>query len=218
MYNPYNVPLCPYCINQAMYDPYIMYNTYREYPYRYYDNPPIYNSDFLNHLDNNYLPFVDEMEYDSRVDFPPSPNYNGSIKLKDNGPNPYVVNINAASKQNDNFRTALWTGKYLQVTLMSIPVGGEIGLEIHPVTDQFLRIEDGQGLVKMGDRKDRLYFQEKLNDDSAIMIPAGTWHNIINTGNKPLKLYSIYAPPHHPFGTVHKTKAEAEAAEKSQGR
>lgn len=99
---------------------------------------------------------------------------------------------------------------------MSIPVGGEIGLEIHPATDQFLRIEDGQGLVKMGDREGRLYFQEKLNDDSAIMIPAGTWHNIINTGNKPLKLYSIYAPPHHPFGTVHKTKAEAEAAEKKQ--
>lgn len=217
MYNPYNAPLCPYCINQPIYDPYIMYNAYREYPY-YYNNPTVYKPDLLNAFDNDYIPFDDDIEYDSRVKFPQPPSYFPPIKLKDNGPNPYVVNINEATKQNNNFRTALWTGKHLQVTLMSIPVGGEIGLEIHPVTDQFLRIEDGQGLVKMGDRKDRLYFQEKLNDDSAIMIPAGTWHNIINTGNKPLKLYSIYAPPHHPFGTIHKTKAEAEAAEKGQDR
>ena len=218
MYNPYKAHLCPYCIDQLMYDPYIMYNAYRTYQSPYYPYPQMYNSDFLNQFADEYVPFTDEREYSSRMNFPHPPYCKIPTKPKDYGPEPFVVNINEASKQNNNFRTALWTGKYLQVTLMSIPVGGEIGLEIHPDTDQFLRIEEGQGLVKMGDRKDRLYFQKKVYDDFAIMIPAGTWHNIINTGNKPIKLYSIYAPPHHPFGTVHKTKAEAEAAEKSQGK
>lgn len=136
-----------------------------------------------------------------------------SIDLKDNGKRPFVVNINRAAQQNRTFRTALWTGKHLQVTLMSINVGEDIGLEVHPSTDQFLRIEDGQGIVQMGDREDRLYFQQNVSDDDAIMVPAGTWHNLINTGNRPLKLYTIYAPPEHPYGTVHTTKAEAEAEE-----
>jgi mannose-6-phosphate isomerase-like protein (cupin superfamily) len=140
-----------------------------------------------------------------------------SIKLQDFGPEPFVININEASKENNNFRTAIWTGRHLQVTLMSINVGEDIGLEIHPEIDQFIRIEEGQGIVKMGDRKDRLNFQRKVYDDFAFIIPAGTWHNLINTGNKPIKLYSIYAPPQHPHGTVHKTKADAEAAEKKRG-
>ncbi|WP_330389510.1 cupin domain-containing protein [Geosporobacter ferrireducens] len=134
-------------------------------------------------------------------------------KPKDYGPKPFVVNIEEATKQNNTFRTALWTGSHLQLTLMSINVGEDIGLEIHPNLDQFIRIEEGQGLVKMGDRKDRLDFQEKVYDDFAIIIPAGKWHNLINTGCKPLKLYSIYAPPQHPHGTVHETKAIAETAE-----
>jgi mannose-6-phosphate isomerase-like protein (cupin superfamily) len=134
-------------------------------------------------------------------------------RLKDYGPEPFVVNIEEVTKQNTAFRTALWTGKHLQLTLMSIPVGEDIGLEIHPDLDQFIRIEEGQGLVMMGDRKDRLDFQEKVYDDFAFIIPAGKWHNLINTGNKPIKLYSIYAPPQHPRGTVHETKAIAEAAE-----
>ncbi|MCD7034157.1 cupin domain-containing protein [Metabacillus sp. GX 13764] len=134
-------------------------------------------------------------------------------RLKDYGPNPYVVNINQAAKQNNNYRTAIWTGQHLQVTLMSINVGEDIGLEIHPNIDQFLRIEQGQGIVQMGKRRNNLNFVRRVSDDSAIMIPAGTWHNVTNTGNIPLKLYSIYAPPQHPFGTVHRTKAEAQAAE-----
>ncbi|TWI60042.1 cupin domain-containing protein [Halalkalibacter nanhaiisediminis] len=134
-------------------------------------------------------------------------------RLRDYGSQPFVVNINEATKQNNTYRTALWTGSHLQVTLMSINVGEDIGLEIHPTVDQFLRIEEGQGLVQMGDRKDRLDFEANVYDDYAIMVPAGTWHNVTNTGNKPLKLYSIYAPPEHPFGTVHKTKAMAMAAE-----
>lgn len=131
------------------------------------------------------------------------------IPLKDYGKQPYVVNIDQAAKQNNTYRTAIWTGEHLQVTLMSINVGEDIGLEVHPDVDQFLRIEDGQGLVQMGDSKDQLDFRAEVYDDYAIMVPAGKWHNLINTGNKPLKLYTIYAPPEHPFGTVHKTKADA---------
>lgn len=132
----------------------------------------------------------------------------GDLELRDYGPEPFVVNINQAAKQNTNFRTALWTGRYLQLTLMSINVGEDIGLEIHPDVDQFIRIEQGQGLVQMGDRECRLDFQRYVYDDFAIFIPAGKWHNLINTGNIPLKLYSIYAPPEHPHGTVHVVKPE----------
>jgi len=136
-----------------------------------------------------------------------------SLPLKDYGPEPFVINIDQATKQNDTFRTALWTGDHLQLTLMSIKPGEEIGLEIHPHLDQFLRVEQGQGIVKMGDSKDNLDFERKVSDGYAIIIPDGTWHNVINTGNIPLKLYSIYAPPQHPKGTVQKTKEEAIAAE-----
>lgn len=133
--------------------------------------------------------------------------------IRDYGSNPYVVDIEKVTKQNETFRTALWTGKHLQLTLMSINVGEDIGLEVHPNLDQFIRIEDGEGLVQMGDSKDNLTFQKKAIADYAIFVPAGKWHNLTNTGNKPIKLYSIYAPPEHPFGTVHATKEIAMAAE-----
>ena len=138
--------------------------------------------------------------------------------MRDYGPEPFVVNIEEVTKQNNTYRTALWTGSHLQVTLMSIKVGGDIGLEVHPHLDQFIRIEEGQGLVKMGNRKDKLDFQRNVYDDFAFIIPARKWHNLVNTGNKPLKLYSIYAPPQHPRGTVHETKEIAEAAEKKHSR
>lgn len=131
------------------------------------------------------------------------------INIKDYGPEPYVVDIEDATKQNNTYRTAIWTGKHLQVTLMSLKAGEDIGLEIHPHVDQFLRIEQGKGIVRMGKTRDNLNIERKVEDDSAIMVPAGTWHNVINTGRTPLKLYSIYAPPQHPRGTVHRTKAEA---------
>lgn len=136
-------------------------------------------------------------------------------QLRDHGKEPFVINIENATKRNRNFRTAIWTGNHLQVTLMSIKVGEDIGLERHRSTDQFLRIEDGQGIVEMGRSRNNLYFRRRVGDDDAIMVPAGMWHNITNIGNKPLKLYSIYAPPEHPFGTVHRTKAEAMAAEEN---
>lgn len=139
--------------------------------------------------------------------------YDGNPQLKDYGSNPFVINIEQASRRNRNYRTALWTGKHLQVTLMSIGVGEDIGLEVHPDVDQFIRIEQGRGVVRMGQRKDRLDFQREVGDDDAIMVPAGTWHNVVNTGHVPLKLYTIYAPPEHPFGTVHRTKEEAHHSE-----
>lgn len=131
--------------------------------------------------------------------------------LNDHGPNPFVTDINQATKANPNYRTTLWTGNYLQLTLMCIPAGGEIGLERHPDTDQFLRVESGCGVAMMGPRQDMLNYRQPVKNDSAIFVPAGTWHNVINTGCCPLKLYSIYAPPHHPHGTVHTTKAQADA-------
>lgn len=138
-------------------------------------------------------------------------------EIMDYGGEPFVVDIEEITKQNNHFRTALWTGDHLQVTLMSIDIGEDIGLEVHPTLDQFLRIEHGQGMVQMGDSKDRLDFEEQVFDDYAIVIPAGKWHNLTNTGNQPLKLYSIYAPPEHPFGTVHETKDIAIAAEEEHG-
>lgn len=140
--------------------------------------------------------------------------YNAShTDLKDYGPNPLVINIGCAAKSNPNYRTALWTGNHLQVTLMSIPVGGDIGVEMHPNLDQFIRIECGNALVLMGEKQECMRHQQRVNQGYAAIVPAGTWHNIINTGNVPLKLYAIYAPTQHPFGTIQETKKVAEAAE-----
>lgn len=179
-----------------------MYNPYQMYPY--YMNIPQYNLDIMY----NY--------YSTPPHFPNMPRSNSElwrIELKDYGPQPFVVNIEDATLQNNNFRTALWTGNHLQLTLMSIPVGGDTGLEIHPNLDQFVRLEQGEGIIRMGDRRDYLIFQERVYEDFAFIIPAGKWHNLINTGHEPIKLYSIYSPPQHPKGTVHVTMAEAEAAE-----
>jgi len=128
--------------------------------------------------------------------------------VTDHGPKPFVVDIEKAALNNGTFRTALWTGHHFQLTVMSIAVGDDIGLECHPDTDQFLRIEEGQGLVMMGPNKCHFNINQPVFDGSAIFVPAGTWHNLINTGNRPIKLYSIYAPPEHPWGTVHETKAD----------
>ena len=132
--------------------------------------------------------------------------------VTDYGPYPFSINIHQAAQRNPYFRTALWTGKYLQITLMSILPGEDIGVEMHPNVDQFLRVEQGQGVVQFGDQQGNLGQVSPIQDDSAIVVPAGTWHNVVNTGNIPLKLYSIYAPPNHPFGTIYLTKAEAVAA------
>ena len=127
-------------------------------------------------------------------------------EIRDYGGEPLIVNIEEVTNRNNTYRTALWTGDKLQVTVMCIPVGGDIGLEIHPHTDQFIRIENGCALAVMGCKKDCLNIRKNISSDYAVIVPAGTWHNIINIGKVPLKLYSIYAPPQHPYGTVHETK------------
>lgn len=132
--------------------------------------------------------------------------------MQDHGPNPYVVNVETLTLENENFRTAAWTGKNLQMTLMTIQSGDDIGLEVHEDHDQFLRIEQGTASVQMGPTKDELETWD-AEDDFAIFVPAGTWHNVVNTGDEALKLYSIYSPPEHEHGTVHETKAIADAAE-----
>jgi mannose-6-phosphate isomerase-like protein (cupin superfamily) len=123
----------------------------------------------------------------------------------DYGPEPYVVDVQRMAEDNENFREAIWTGNYLQMTLMSIPTGGEIGLENHQDTDQLLRVEQGKAIVKMGKSKEWLDAQIGMREGDAVFVPAGTWHNVINTGQNPLKLSSVYAPPHHPRGTVQRT-------------
>jgi len=147
--------------------------------------------------------------YPCRAAAPYYPDCGQYIRLIDYGPDPFAVNIAQAARQNENFRTALWTGEHLQLTLMSIRAGDDIGLEMHPDVDQFLRVEEGQGLVMMGNSVDNLHFRQRVGGGYAIVIPAGIWHNLINTGPMPLKLYSIYAPPQHPHGTVHETKKDA---------
>lgn len=131
----------------------------------------------------------------------------------DQGPKPYVANIEDLTLGNDKFRQAAWTGSNLQLTLMSIAVGGEVGLEKHDDLDQFLRIEKGRARVLMGSAKDDLEHEWEASDDFMILIPGGTWHNMINIGDEPLKIYSLYAPPAHPHGTVHETYDEAMEAE-----
>jgi mannose-6-phosphate isomerase-like protein (cupin superfamily) len=131
----------------------------------------------------------------------------------DYGPNPYVADIQQMAIENQNFRTALWTGKHLQMTLMSIPVQGDIGLEVHPDTDQLIRVEQGKAVVRMGVSEAQQDFEQTMRKGDAVFIPAGTWHNVVNTGVIALKVSSVYAPPNHPKGTVHRTKEEAERAE-----
>jgi mannose-6-phosphate isomerase-like protein (cupin superfamily) len=115
----------------------------------------------------------------------------------------FVTNIEVVSRENEDFRRVLYTAKHSQLVLMSIPGGTDIGEEVHDV-DQFIRVEEGCGQSIL-DGVDR-----DLTDGSAVVIPAGVRHNIINTSpDKPLKLYTIYAPPHHEDAIVHHTKADA---------
>ena len=123
----------------------------------------------------------------------------------------YRTNIETETVQNNNFRKVLYTGEYSQLVLMSLKPLEEIGLEIHEDNDQFFRFEAGQGKCIIDDN------EYELSDGVAVVVPAGAEHNIINTSNtEDLKLYTIYSPPNHPDGTVHKTKQEAMAAEQHE--
>lgn len=122
----------------------------------------------------------------------------------------FVDNIEEKTEQNSFFRQVLYTGKYTQLVVMSLLPGEEIGIEVHPVVDQFFRIEEGQAKVIIDGEEHEVY------EGFAIIVPAGSQHNVINTGNNPLKLYTLYSPPNHPDGTIHRTRAEAIAAEEEE--
>ena len=134
-------------------------------------------------------------------------------RIKDIGPEPQSFDIERATKENSDYRSVAWSGRYLQVTLMSIPPGSDIGLEAHPQTDQFLRLDDGRGLVQMGTAKDNLTFEKEVSNGWCVLVPAGTWHNITNTGTTPMQVYTIYAPAHHAPDKVQATAAVAKADE-----
>ena len=137
------------------------------------------------------------------------------MKIQDNGPKPNAFDIETATRENRNYRTTAWTGKYLQVTLMSIEPGASIGLEVHPETDQFLRLDAGQGRCVMGPSEDQLDFQQDVSDGWSIQVPAGVWHDVINTGDEPMQVYAVYAPSHHAQGIVQETAEQAEQDEES---
>ena len=125
----------------------------------------------------------------------------------------WVGDIEKRTLENETFRTVLFTGEHAQLTVMRLAPGEDIGRERHPDRDQFIRIEEGQARVELGAREDEVGEAHDVSDDWAVIVPAGTWHNVINTGTGELKLYSLYAPPEHPDRTVHPTKADAAAAE-----
>ncbi len=133
--------------------------------------------------------------------------------MTDHGPHPHATDIEAATLGNDAYRATVWTGTSLQLTVMTIQPGEDVGLEVHDDHDQFLRLEAGTARVQMGPARDDLSFDETVTDDWAVFVPAGSWHNLTNIGEVPLRLYSVYAPPEHAHGTVHATKADADAAE-----
>lgn len=119
----------------------------------------------------------------------------------------FIDDIETLTEDNTDFRRVLYTGAHLQLVLMALQPGEEIGEEVHEDRDQFFRIEDGEGEVWIDG------VRTSVKDDDAIIVPAGARHNVVNTGSELLKLYSIYGPPEHRDGVVHKTKAEAEAGE-----
>lgn len=120
----------------------------------------------------------------------------------------FHIELEQETLKNENFRVVLYTGSHMQLVVMALQVGEEIGLETHDTHDQFIRVEVGEGQAIMnGEEYD-------LKDGSAILIPAGVQHNVINTGDTVLKLYTVYAPAQHPDGTVHRTKAQADEYEK----
>ena len=125
----------------------------------------------------------------------------------------WVGDIEQVTLDNTTFRTVVFTGEHSQLTVMRIAPGEDIGREVHHDRDQFLRFEQGQARVELGQTEDAVDETHEVSDDWAVIIPAGTWHNVVNTGTDDLKLYSLYSPPEHPPNTVHRTKADAMAAE-----
>ncbi len=127
----------------------------------------------------------------------------------------WLGDIEAITRDNATFRTVLFTGANLQLTVMCLQPGEEIGVEMHDHLDQFIRVEQGAGQVTLGPGESEIEVTHEVADGWAVIIPGGTWHNVINSGSDPLRLYSIYAPAEHETGAVHQTKADADAAEEA---
>ena len=117
----------------------------------------------------------------------------------------YCDDIEKATVENEDFRRVLYTGEHMQLVVMTLQPGDEIGEEVHPDRDQFFRIEEGQGAIDIDGRENR------VEDDFAVIVPAGARHNVRNTGSGPLRLYTLYSPPEHKDQVVQSTKAEADA-------
>jgi mannose-6-phosphate isomerase-like protein (cupin superfamily) len=122
----------------------------------------------------------------------------------------YIDDIEEKTLGNDNFRKVLFTGKHMQLVVMSLKVGEDIGEEVHDTVDQFFRVEQGEANVVIDGQ------ENTVKEDMVAIVPAGSKHNVINTGDVDLKLYTIYTPPNHPEGTVHVTREEAMEAEEHE--
>ncbi len=125
----------------------------------------------------------------------------------------WVGDIERATLDNEDFRQVLFTGANTQLTVMRLGPGEEIGVEKHDHLDQFIRVEQGSARITFGPSEDRVDEEHQVEQDWAVIVPGGVWHNVVNVGAGELKLYSLYSPPEHPDGTVHHTKAEADADE-----
>ena len=136
-----------------------------------------------------------------------------ALAIQDLGPKQDSFDLERATVENGEYRRIAWSGRFLQVSLMSIEPGSSIGLEVHPETDQFIRLDAGQGVAKMGPSEDQLDWEQAVSDGWCVMVPAGMWHDIVNTGDDPMHLYTVYAPVHHAAGIVHPTSDDAERAE-----
>jgi mannose-6-phosphate isomerase-like protein (cupin superfamily) len=124
----------------------------------------------------------------------------------------FLTNIEKDTTENENFRKVIFTAPHSQLVLMSLKPSEEIGNEVHADNDQFFRIDAGEGKIVF-DNTD----EHEISDGFAVVVPAGIWHNVINTSSEnPLRLYTIYSPAHHPDGTIHKTKEEAMAGENEE--
>ena len=145
----------------------------------------------LEYYENNEHPFCNKCE----------------LKCKnEHGGEIYFLNVEKCANKNSNFRESIWTGSYLQMTLMSLSPSCDVGVEVHNDADQYIRVEHGYACVVYGCDHNFLNNKKKIGKGDAVLIPAGTWHNVINIGRCELKLSSVYAPPHHPKCTVEKHK------------
>lgn len=172
-------------------------NMYYRHPY-WFTTPPYY---VYPQVSEEYYMYPQREEVNREYE-----EFEEEMDRRDYGRRPYVVNMDRAVRRNQAYRSALWTGRRLQVVLMSLRGGEEIGFERHRQTDQFIQVVQGRGLIQIGDSRHHLDVEQHVRKDDAIMIPAGKWHNLKNIGREPLKIFTIYAPPEHPYGTVEQSK------------